>query len=346
MIECMADKVLLWPIELFLSEFMADKLPLALLKRIFSDNSPLSFSEIQEQLPSKVAERTLRRWIANAVEQGRLTRTGKNRSTRYSLASKVPAQPKFLQTTPVHKQELVLKQLRDLWTHTSTAIEGNTLTLGDTHFILEEGLTVSGKPIKEHQEILGHASAIDLIYQAIDKPVNEQLCFDLHKAIQTEVVHDIYKPYGKWKVQPNGTYTIGKDDKPIYLEYAKPQFVPHLMKQVIDEINSTQTITPESAHKVYAKIHVAIAHIHPFWDGNGRIARLLANVSLLRNGLLPIIIPKEKRREYIQLLAEYELKAGELTKQTGPWPKLSLLTPFESFCAECYQQTKATLAID
>jgi Fic family protein len=55
-------------------------------------------------------------------------------------------------------------QLRDLWTHTSTAIEGNTLTLGETKFVIEEGLTVSGKPLKDHSEVVGHARALDLIY--------------------------------------------------------------------------------------------------------------------------------------------------------------------------------------
>ncbi len=55
-------------------------------------------------------------------------------------------------------------QLRDLWTHTSTALEGNTLTLGETKFVIEEGLTVSGKPLKDHHEIVGHAGAIDLTY--------------------------------------------------------------------------------------------------------------------------------------------------------------------------------------
>ena len=57
----------------------------------------------------------------------------------------------------------LLAQLRDLWTHYSTAVEGNTLTLGDTHFVLEQGLTISKKPIKDHQEVIGHARAIDIL---------------------------------------------------------------------------------------------------------------------------------------------------------------------------------------
>jgi Fic family protein len=57
----------------------------------------------------------------------------------------------------------LLQQLRDLWTHGSAAIEGNTLTLGETKFVIEEGLTVSGKPLKDHEEVVGHARAIELL---------------------------------------------------------------------------------------------------------------------------------------------------------------------------------------
>jgi Fic family protein len=66
-------------------------------------------------------------------------------------------------------QHALLTQLRNLWTHTSTAIEGNTLTLGETAFVLSEGLTVSGKPLKDHEEVVGHARAIDLVYGLINK---------------------------------------------------------------------------------------------------------------------------------------------------------------------------------
>jgi Fic family protein len=98
-------------------------------------------------------------------------------------------------------------QLRDLWTHTSTAIEGNTLTLGETKFVIEEGLTISGKPLKYHQEVVGHARAIDLIYAIVDKDeIKDTDLFELHKAVMTQVVVDEYKPVGGWKKEPNGAY--------------------------------------------------------------------------------------------------------------------------------------------
>ncbi len=68
----------------------------------------------------------------------------------------------FLENLDKDLQTALIIQLRNLWTHTSTAIEGNTLTLGETAFVLEEGLTISGKPLKDHEEVVGHARAIDL----------------------------------------------------------------------------------------------------------------------------------------------------------------------------------------
>ena len=111
----------------------------------------------------------------------------------------------FLQDLDNDIREALLAQLRNLWTHTSTAIEGNTLTLGETAFVLEEGLTISGKPLKDHEEVVGHARAIDLIYDLIrrESDLTEKDLFDLHNAVQTERIIDVYKPVGAWKVEPN-----------------------------------------------------------------------------------------------------------------------------------------------
>ena len=76
---------------------------------------------------------------------------------------------KFFQNLDSDIKAALKAQLRDLWTHTSTALEGNTLTLGETKFVIEEGLTVSGKPLKDHHEVVGHARAIDLIYSMAGK---------------------------------------------------------------------------------------------------------------------------------------------------------------------------------
>jgi len=77
-----------------------------------------------------------------------------------------------------------------------------------------------------------------------------------------------------------------------------------------------------------------------FWDGNGRIARLLANIPLLRAGLPPLTIPQDKRRTYIQILANYQIAIGQLNEGTGVWPDISRLMEFNQFCASCYAPTE------
>lgn len=315
---------------------------LAILKQA---PSAMSLKDISSELSDEIPERTLRRWLSNWVNKGHIIRSGTGRATRYMHSVVETKSFKFLDGLDDDLKTSVIQQLRDLWTHTSTAIEGNTLTLGDTHYLLEEGLTVSGKPLKDHQEVIGHARAIDLFYESLSQPLNESIIFEMHKAIQSEVISDIYKPYGAWKVEPNGVYAISSLGQQTYIEFAPPDAVPILMKEFIDKINSfnTANITQQNAHEFYAKTHMGFVHIHPFWDGNGRLARLLGNIPLLKAGLPPLMIPIERRRSYIETLADYQISIGQLDKKTGVWPDTSKLKGFEQFCKLAYKNTNAII---
>jgi len=313
-------------------------------------SKPMSLAEISHKIDEEVPQRTLRRWLSQWVAEGLVSRSGTGRATRYQYAEPPEPAPFPISVSATFFSDLdddlrtaLLSQIRDLWTHTSTALEGNSLSLGDTHFILEEGLTISGKPIEDHQEVIGHARAIDLLYQCQDKLLTNDMVLALHRAVQTEQVTDIYKPNGAWKVEPNGTYGIGPDGSQVFIEYAMPVFVPALMAELIHTINATdpEEVKPGNAHEHYAKIHMGIVHIHPFWDGNGRIARLLANILLLKSGLPPLVISQEEKRSYIQALANYQIKSGQLSKRTGVWPNVSHLREFNHFCESCYDKTKA-----
>lgn len=323
---------------------MAVKIGKKTILAVFDQNElSLSLPELAAKIDHTVPERTLRRWLSHWVEEGILQKSGNRRSTRYQLiATTTEPTFKFLAGLKPSKKTALITQLRDLWTHTSTAVEGNTLTLGDTHFVLEEGLTISGKSIKDHQEVIGHAKAIDILYQNLNKPITERSLFKLHKAVQNENITDIYKPNGEWKIEPNGTYVVTKNDEQVYIEYALPSDVPHLMREILVAINTANQhkLDIGNAHKIYTKIHAGIAHTHPFWDGNGRIARLLSNIPLLRAGLPPIVIPNEERKSYIQLLAEYQLSTGQISQKTGVWPQSDLIVEFEEFVESCYSVTK------
>lgn len=236
----------------------------------------------------------------------------------------------------------LLAQIRDLWTHGSTAIEGNTLTLGETKFVIEEGLTVSGKPLKDHQEVMGHARAIELIYAWPDADLTTERLFDLHRAVQTQVTLDIPRPCGAWKREPNVTYAVTADGRQTFIEYASPEHVPALMADWLAELRrlADGTLNESEAIDAYAHLHLGFVHIHPFWDGNGRLARLLANVPVLRAGHLPVVIHVQERKRYIDLLADYQLAVGPLTPTTGVWPRTDLEADFQAFCHTAYASTR------
>ena len=336
--------MLKWPYSRTISGSLAVKYDTSQIFDTFRrSRGDLSLPELLVEMDHAVPERTLRRWLSKWVAEGRLIKTGNRRSTRYRI-TEVRTEPEFefLKGLSTSRKRALLGQLRDLWTHTSTAVEGNTLTLGDTHFVLEQGLTVSGKPVKDHQEVIGHARAIDILYQSLTATTTEQTVFDLHKAVQADTVIGIYKPNGAWKLEPNGSYTVTRDNRQVYIEYAAPDEVPHLMREILAALNTEAIppLTPQTAPEAYARIHAGIAHTHPFWDGNGRIARLLSNIPLLRAGLPPIVILAEQRQLYVQLLAEYELAVGTINRRTGVWPKSELLAEFASFCADCCEATQ------
>lgn len=249
----------------------------------------------------------------------------------------------FLENLDTDLRKALLIQLRNLWTHTSTAIEGNTLTLGETAFVLEEGLTISGKPLKDHEEVVGHGRAIDLIYKMVrsDSKLNKQDLFDLHKAVQTDQVIDVYKPVGAWKVEPNSTVIVSGGTQTIF-EFASPNNIPDLMENwlsLFQKMLNKKGTTKEEVLTAYMNLHVSFARIHPFWDGNGRIARLVANIPVIRAGYPPIIIPKERRQEYIEALSEYHLAVGTVTTLHELLPEVAKLDKFKRFCDESWSES-------
>ena len=149
-------------------------------------------------------------------------------------------------------KENLIRGLREEWTHHSTGLEGNSLTLGETAFVLAEGLTIDGKPIKDHNEVIGHGKAVDWALEFVQKSpcqLTDQDLFDLHKLIQTEKITDTLKPYGAWKVEPNGTMVRDEDDKMQYIEFTSPADTPHLMKMWIADANIAlnRIVTEEEA---------------------------------------------------------------------------------------------------
>ena len=259
--------------------------------------------------------------------------------------------PRFHDHLDPDIRAILLSQIRNLWTHTSTVLEGNQLSLGDTAFLLDEGLTISGKPLKDHQEVVGHARAIELIYGFLEGPdglqssrkINEQDLFDLHRAVQTEAVVDIYRPIGKWKNEPNFTSYVGRDGKQHWREYPQPERVPQLMTEWLKHLNAPQEnpVTAQDISDRHADLHLEFVTIHPFFDGNGRMARLLANLPVLKAGFPPIVVPTEARQVYKKTLSDYQETIPHLAglAHLDELPENPQRERFRQLCAGFWEQT-------
>lgn len=126
-------------------------------------------------------------------------------------------------------------------------------------------------------------------------------------------------------------------------EYGLPDDIPLLMERWFGLFNRiTPAVKPgdtTQALAAYVQLHVSFVRIHPFFDGNGRLARLVANIPVLRAGLPPIVIPGERRRAYIDALSAYHFRAGQIKAGDQLLPEPEKLLPFTELCEKSWQET-------
>lgn len=242
-------------------------------------------------------------------------------------------------------REAFLEKIRVRWTHTSTALEGNTLTEGETWGVLRYGLTVSGKPLAHHNEVLGHSRALDLIYSWITQGhhVTAADLHALHQAIQTSAEVDYLKPVGAWKVEPNSTLAKLGGKTVINDTYAMPEHVNKLMESWLAGLNERRFDPQVSALDAYVWSHATFVRIHPYADGNGRLARLLANLAVIEKGHLPLLVPSERRLDYIESLADWQLASGPVRPGANLDGSAAQLLAFRSLCEEWMRDASALL---
>ena len=174
-------------------------------------------------------------------------------------------------------------------TYSSNALEGNTLTRSETAIVLEKGITVSGKPLKDHLEAAGHAEALVYMRELArgGEPVRELDLRNLHRLVMQRVDPDEAGRYST-----HGRMIAGS---PLVLP--SPAEVPALMGDF-----GRWLATAEPSAETAFDAHERLVTIHPFSDGNGRTARLLMNVLLLRAGYLPMVLLPERRPAYHEAL--------------------------------------------
>ena len=189
-----------------------------------------------------------------------------------------------------------LKQLFDVrFTYNSNAIEGNTLTQSETQLVLERGITVGGKTLREHLEVVGHRDAIDYVESLAQKDIRigEWEIRQIHSLLFSVIDRAEAGRYRQLDVKAAGTeYTY----PPHYL-------LPELMVEFVEWLNSD---TAQQLHPIdyAAEAHCRFVEIHPFRDGNGRTGRLLMNLLLLRLGYPVVVIKNEQRVDYIESLVQ------------------------------------------
>ena len=197
------------------------------------------------------------------------------------------------QFRPINKNlsKQIKEYLRIGLTYSSNALEGNTLTETETKVVLEDGLTIAGKPLRDHFEASGHSEAFDAVYDlAKKKNISEKDILKIHKLFFYRIDR---KNAGKYRSVP--VIITGTDYLP-----PKPNEVPDLIKKFIKKL---PTLRKKLHPVIYAAtIHKEIVDIHPFVDGNGRTARLLMNLALFQHGYVITIIPPILRSDYLALV--------------------------------------------
>lgn len=199
--------------------------------------------------------------------------------------------------------ETVLAKLNEEYitrnTYNSNAIEGNTLTLNETFLVVQQGLTIAQKPLKDHLEAVGHRDALKYVLRVADekKTISETELLHIHSLVLAD------------NAEERGTFRA-VEVRISGVEYMPPpaEAVPAMVRRLLEKnaVNGNDEIVAR-----VGRFHLEFESIHPFADGNGRTGRLLLNLELLRRGYPPIDIKFSDRTRYYYALQSWQGPHGE-----------------------------------
>ena len=181
------------------------------------------------------------------------------------------------------------------FTYNSNAIEGNTLTLSETEAVINDNVTIGGKPLKDHLEVIGHKEAYEYVLRLVEDkaPFSERIIKEIHSLVLADKPEDkgIYR---RIPVKIAGSLHTS----------VQPLEIQDSMKTLMSELRQMQSMhTVERA----ALFHLKFETVHPFVDGNGRCGRLLLNFDLIKNGYPNINIKFTDRQRYYDCFNDYHL---------------------------------------
>ena len=180
------------------------------------------------------------------------------------------------------------------WTYNSNAIEGNTLSLNETKVVLQHGLTVGGKTLREHFETINHKKAIDWLTERVsqDFSLSVKDILHLHYLVMSGIADEYAGIIRTGRVRITGANFIPPN----------PLKVPALLDELIEWVNDNP-LNLNIVERI-SVFHHRFVWIHPFFDGNGRTARLVMNLLLMKWGYPPVIVLKVDRMKYYRALED------------------------------------------
>ncbi len=203
-------------------------------------------------------------------------------------------------------EQRIMQKFRLDWNYHSSNIEGNKLTYGETKALILFGTTAKGKPLHDHLEMKGHNEAIKWLEDIVkdDVPVSETMIRELHTLIMNEDGSSI--KIGQYKTTANHVITLTGET----FYFASPEETPAKMNELVNWYR--QEVEKEDVNPVLLAIefHYRFIRIHPFDDGNGRMARLLMNFILMKHGYPPAIVKTEDKENYFVALRQAD--AGDI----------------------------------
>lgn len=207
-----------------------------------------------------------------------------------------------LRPLPVAVVNRLKEQFTVEWIYNSNAIEGSTLTLRETKLILETGLTIGGKSLREHFEVTNHKDAIEYVESLVDKKESASALHvrQIHKLVLSQIDDENAGQYRQTEVRIAGA-----------------KHVPPEAWEIPQRMTDWENWLKESQKKIQpielaAQAHHRLVAIHPFIDGNGRTARLVMNLILIKQGYPPAVILRVNRKQYYQVLMQADAGKNDL----------------------------------
>lgn len=217
--------------------------------------------------------------------------------------------------------------------YNSNHIEGNTLTYGQTKLLLMFGETTGDAKLRDYEEMKAHNVGLELVKrEAKDKerPLTEYFIRELNRTILVEDFYKVSKSggrsqvkVGQYKTRPNSVITATGE----MFDYASPEETPALMTDLVKWYNEEDAKGELCPVQLATLFHYRYIRIHPFEDGNGRIARLLVNYILMRHGYPMVIVQTKDKENYLNVLHKCDIKVG-LNPSDGANAQLEQVEPF------------------